>query len=400
MKGYLLLSALACALISAVPAQAEKKYDPGVTDTTIKVGQTMPYSGPASAYGQIGRAEVAYIKMINDEGGINGRKIEIISLDDGYSPPKTVEAVRRLVEQDGVFILFSTLGTAPNSAVQRYLNDKKIPQLLVSSGASKFNDPKKFPWTTPGTPNYQTEAHLYAQQILMTKPAAKIAVLYQNDDLGKDYLKGLKEGLGDKAKLIVAEQSYETSDPTIESQIVSLKASGADVLMNFATPKFAAQAIRKVAELGWKPDQYLGVVSASVGAVLTPAGLDNSIGVITLLFAKDATDKTWDNDEGMKAFRGFMKKYLPEANVSDAFNSYGYGQAQLLVYVLKQCGDELTRENVMKYATSIKDFELPLSLPGVKINTSADDYDGVRSAQLARFDGKTWARFGDVLSKK
>ncbi|SPE26243.1 Extracellular ligand-binding receptor [Burkholderiales bacterium] len=398
MKRYLLLPAVACALLGALPVQAEKKYDVGATDTTIKIGQTMPYSGPASAYGQIGRAEAAYFKMINEQGGINGRKIELVSLDDGYSPPKTVEMVRQLVEQDDVLLLFNPLGTPSNSAIQRYLNGKKVPQLFVASGASKWNDPKNYPWTMGWQPNYQTEARIYAQQILKTKPAAKIAVLYQNDDFGKDYLKGFKEELGDKAKLIVAEQSYEVTDPTIESQIVTLKGSGADVLLDITTPKFGAQAIRKVAEIGWKPEHYLTNVSASIGSVLTPAGRDNSVGLISMGYLKDASDKSWDNDEAMNVWREFMKKYLPDANVLDGNNTYGYSVAQTLVYVLKQCGDDLTRENVMKHAADIKGLQLPLALPGVKINTSADNYAVFRSMQLVKFDGKQWVRFGDILT--
>ncbi len=400
MKRYFLLPALACAFLGAVPAQAEKKYDTGATDTTIKIGQTMPYSGPASSYGQIGRAEAAYFKMINEQGGINGRKIELISLDDGYSPPKTVEMVRQLVEQDEVLLVFDPLGTPSNSAIHSYLNGKKIPQLFVASGASKWNDPKNYPWTMGWQPNYQTEARIYAQQILKTKPAAKIAILYQNDDFGKDYVKGFKDELGDKAKLIVAEQSYEVTDPSIESQIVTLKASGADVFLDITTPKFGAQAIRKVAEIGWKPDHYVTNVASSVGAVLTPAGLDNSVGLITTGYLKDSSDKAWGNDEAMNTWREFMKKYLPDANPLDGNNVYGYSVAQTFVYVIKQCGDDLTRENVMKHAASIKDLQLPLALPGVKINTSAENYAVFRSMQLQKFDGKQWVRFGEVLTGK
>jgi branched-chain amino acid transport system substrate-binding protein len=398
MKRYVMLLAAVGAAFFAFSAQAEKKYDPGATDASIKIGQTMPYSGPASSYGQIGRAEAAYLKMINDQGGINGRKIDLLTLDDGYSPPKTVEMVRQLVEQDEVLFLFQTLGTPSNSAIQRYLNGKKVPQLFVATGASKWNDPKNYPWTMGFQPSYRTEGRIYAQQILKTKPAAKIAVLYQNDDFGKDYVKGFKDELGDKAKLIVAEQSYEVTDPTIDSQIVTLKGSGADVLVNFSTPKFAAQSIRKLAEIGWKAEHYLTNVSGSIGSVLTPAGLDNSVGLISTAYLKDSSDKAWDNDEGMKNWREFMKKYLPEANPLDGNNVYGYTAAQTLVQVLRQCGDLLTRENVIKQAASIKDLQLPLALPGVKINTSGDDYAVFRSLQLVRFDGKSWVRFGEIMT--
>ena len=388
--------AFSLALASSL-ALAQKKYDPGGSDTEIKIGNTMPYSGPASAYGTIGKAEAAYFKKINDEGGINGRKINFITLDDGYSPPKTVEMARRLVEQDEVLFLFGTLGTPSNTAIHKYMNAKKVPQLFVATGASKWNDPKNFPWTMGWQPNYHTEAMIYAKHILQTKPNAKIAVLYQNDDFGKDYLTGLKEGLGDKAKMIVAEATYEVTDPTVDSQIVQLQASGADVFVNIATPKFAAQAIRKAYDTGWKPTQYLTNVSLSVGAVLTPAGLDKSVGIITSNYGKDATDPQWDNDAGMKEWRAFMAKYYPDGNLKDNSNIYGYGVARTLVQVLKQCGDNLTRENVMKQAANLQKLDVGTLLPGITINTSPTDFAPIQAVQLAKFDGKTWVLFGDVI---
>ena len=383
--------------LSAPAALAQKKYDPGASDTEIKIGQTMPYSGPASAYGTIGKAEAAYFKKINDEGGINGRKINFISLDDGYSPPKTVEMVRKLVEQDEVLLVFQTLGTAANTAVQKYLNAKKVPQLFVASGATKWNDPQGSPWTMGWQPNYQTETTIYAKHILKTKPNAKIGVLFQNDDYGKDYLKGLKDGLGDKTKMIVAEVSYEVSDPTVDSQIVQLQGSGADVFVNITTPKFAAQAIRKAFDIGWKPVQYLNNVSIGVGSVLTPAGLDKSAGIISSNYGKDPADPTWDNDPAMNEFRAFMKKYYPDGSLIDNFNSYGYSVARTLVQVLKQCGDNLTRENVVKQAASLKDFDTGITLPGIRINTSPTDFAPIEAVQLMKFDGKTWVLFGEVL---
>ncbi len=383
--------------LAASPALAQKKYDPGASDTEIKIGNTMPYSGPASAYGTIGKAEAAYFKKINDEGGINGRKINFITLDDGYSPPKTVEMARRLVEQDEVLLLFGTLGTPSNTAIHKYMNAKKVPQLFVATGASKWNDPKNFPWTMGWQPNYHTEAMIYAKHILQTKPNAKIAVLYQNDDFGKDYLTGLKDGLGDKAKMIVAEASYEVTDPTVDSQIVQLQGSGADVFVNIATPKFAAQAIRKAYDTGWKPTQYLTNVSLSVGAVLTPAGLDKSVGIITSNYGKDATDPQWENDAGMKEWRAFMAKYYPEGNLKDNSNIFGYGAARTMVQVLKQCGDNLTRENVMKQAANLQKLDVGTLLPGITINTSPTDFAPIQAVQLAKFDGKTWVLFGDVI---
>jgi len=400
IKQWFVCSAVALSLSVPLGASAQKKYDAGASDTEIKVGQTMPYSGPASAYGTIGKASAAYFKKINDGGGINGRRIVFTSLDDGYSPSKTVEATRRLVEQDQVLLIFGSLGTATNTAVHAYLNTRKVPQLFVSTGASKWNDPSNHPWSMGWQPNYQIEAQVYAKHILQTRANAKVAVLYQNDDYGKDYLKGLKDGLGDKAAtMIAAEASYEVTDATVDSQIVQLRDAGADVFVNIATPKFAAQAIRKAYDIGWKPIQYLNSVSASVGSVLMPAGLDKSVGVITGLYDKDPTDPAWVNDAGMIAWRSVMKQYYPDADLTDAGNVYGYGEARTLVQVIQQCGDNLTHENIMRQAASLKDFDAGVTLPGIKINTSATDYAPIKAVQLSRFDGKTFVRFGDVMGQ-
>src|SRR6185437_8638099 len=349
-------AALAVLAVTSSGALAQKKYDVGATDTEIKIGNIMPYSGPASAYGVIGKTEQAYFNKINAEGGINGRKINFISYDDGYSPPKTVEQARKLVESDEVLLIFNSLGTPPNSAIHKYMNAKKVPQLFVATGATKWNDPKEFPWTMGWQPNYQSETRIYAKYILKQMPNAKIAVLYQNDDYGKDYLKGLKDGLGAKTSMIVAEESYELSEPTIDNHIVKLKASGADVFVNITTPKFAAQAIKKIAEIGWKPTHFLNNVSASVGSVIKPAGMQNAQDIISAAYLKDASDKQWDNDPGMKEFYAFMAKDFPEGDKLDGGTVTGYGVAQTLVQVLKQCGDDLTRANVMKQASSLKDF--------------------------------------------
>ncbi len=388
------------AAAAAAPAYAQKKYDQGATDSEIRIGNTNPYSGPASAYGTIGKAIAAYFKMVNEQGGINGRKVNFISYDDGYSPPKTVEMARKLVEQDQVLFLFQTLGTPSNTAIHKYMNMRKVPQLHVATGATKWNDPKNFPWTMGWQPNYQTEGRVYAQHILKTKPDAKIGILFQNDDYGKDYLKGMHDGLGDKAKaMIVAEVSYEVSDPTVDSQIVQLQASGANVFFNITTPKFAAQAIRKAYDIGWKPVQYVNNVSASVGSVLTPAGLEKSVGLITTAYLKDPTDKTWQNDSAVKDWGAFMKKYFPEGNLADSSNMYGYTVAQTLAQVLKQCGDNLTRENVMKQAAAMKGWRAETMLPGIHIDTSAEDYAPIESVQLQRFNGKQWELFGEVLGR-
>jgi len=383
---------------AVLPSCQQKQQAPGVTATVIKLGQTMPYSGPASAYGAIGKAEVAYFQMINDQGGINGRKVDLISLDDAYSPPRTVEQIRKLVEEEQVLALFQTLGTPTNSAIHDYVNSKKVPHLFLATGATKWGDPKHFPWTIGFQPSYQTEAKIYASYILKEKPDAKIAVLYQNDDYGKDYVHGLKDGLGDKAAtMIVAEVSYEVTDPTIDSQIVSLKASGADVFFNVTTPKFAAQAIRKAHDIGWQPLHIINNVSSSVGAVMTPAGVDKSVGLVTALYLKDPTDPQWESDPGMRHWHEFMSKYMPGADVSDFNYVYGYGAAQLMTLVLKNCGDDLSRENLMKQATSLKDVTLDVTLPGIKYNTGPDDYFLVEQLQLARFDGTRWVLFGDVI---
>src|SRR5467141_3170182 len=392
-------AALAILAASSSGALAQKKYDIGATDTEIKIGNIMPYSGPLSAYGVIGKTEQAYFNKINAEGGINGRKINFVSYDDGYSPPKTVEQARKLVESDEVLFIFNPLGTPPNSAIQKYMNSKKVPQLFVATGATKWNDPKDFPWTMGWQPNYQSESRIYAKYLLKEKPNAKIAILYQNDDYGKDYVKGLKDGLGAKAaSMIVAEESYETTQPTIDSNIVKLKSTSADVFFNVTTPKFAAQAIKKMAEIEWQPLHFLNNVSSSIGSVIKPAGMENAQGIISSAYLKDPTDPQWKNDAGMKAWNEFLDKYFPEANRTDASVIYGYTVTQTLVHVLKQCGDNLTRENVMKQAASIKNLELGGLLPGIKVNTSATDFAPLSQLQLMRFKGDTWERFGDIIS--
>jgi ABC-type branched-subunit amino acid transport system substrate-binding protein len=380
-------------------ALAQKKYDTGATDTEIKIGNIMPYSGPASAYGVIGKTETAYFKKINDAGGINGRKINFISYDDGYSPPKTVEQARKLVESDEVLFIFNSLGTPPNSAIHKYMNAKKVPQLFVATGATKWNDPKDFPWTMGWQPSYQSEARIYAKYILKEKPNAKIAVLYQNDDYGKDYLKGLKDGLGEKAAaMIVAEESFETTEPTVDNHVVKLKSTGADIFFDIATPKFAAQAIKKVAEIEWKPLHILNNVSASVGSVIKPAGYENSQGIISAAYLKDVSDPQWDNDPGMKQFLDFLAKDFPEANKIDGSVIVGYGVAQTMVQVLKQCGDDLTRANVMKQAASLKNFRTEVLLPGITINTSSTSFAPISQLQLMQFKGERWVLFGDIIS--
>jgi branched-chain amino acid transport system substrate-binding protein len=392
-------AAFAVLAASSSGALAQKKYDTGATDTEIKIGNIMPYSGPASAYGVIGKTEAAYFKKINDAGGINGRKINFISYDDGYSPPKTVEQARKLVESDEVLFIFNSLGTPPNSAIHKYMNSKKVPQLFVATGATKWNDPKDFPWTMGWQPNYQSESQIYAKYILKEKPNAKIAVLYQNDDYGKDYLKGLKDGLGAKAgSMIVAEESFETSEPSVDNHIVKLKSTNADIFVNISTPKFAAQAIKKMAEIQWKPMHFLNNVSASVGSVIKPAGYENSQDIISAAYLKDASDKQWDNDPGMKEFYAFLEKDFPEGNKLDGSVVVGYGVSQTLVKVLQMCGDNLTRENVMKQAASLKDFRTEVLLPGIKINTSPTDYAPISSLQLMKFKGEKWELFGDVIN--
>jgi branched-chain amino acid transport system substrate-binding protein len=401
-QAKLRLAAVSAALVafaaSGGTALAQKKYDTGATDTEIKIGNIMPYSGPASAYGVIGKTEEAYFKKINAEGGINGRKINFVTYDDAYSPPKAVEQVRKLVESDEVLLVFNPLGTPSNTAIQKYLNSKKVPQLFVATGATKWNDPKNFPWTMGWQPSYQSEALIYAKYVLKEKPDAKIAVFYQNDDFGKDYLKGFKEGLGAKASMIVLEESYEVSEPSIDSHIVKMKATGADVLINITTPKFAAQSIKKISEIDWKPMHLLTNVSASVGSVIKPAGFENAQGIISAAYAKDGADPQWDNDPGMKKFYAFLEKNFPEGNKIDGSVVYGYGVAQTLVKVLEMCGDDLTRANVMKQAASIKDFAPDTMLPGVRINTSATDFAPISQLQLMRFKGEKWDLFGDVMS--
>jgi branched-chain amino acid transport system substrate-binding protein len=394
-----LAAAAAFTFAATQGALAQKKYDTGVTDSEIKIGNIEAYSGPASAYGVIGKTEDAYFKMINDEGGINGRKINFISYDDGYSPPKTVEQVRKLIESDEVFLVFNALGTPTQTAVQKYQNAKKVPQLFVATGASKWNDPKDFPWTMGFQPSYRVEARIFAKYILKTKPDAKVAVFYQNDDFGKDYVAGLKEVFGDKtSQILIAEESYETTEPSIDSHIVKLKGTGADVLVDISTPKFAAQAIKKLAELEWKPMHVLTDVSVSIGAVMKPAGLEASEGVLSALYLMDASDAQWKDNEGMKRFLAFIDKYMPGANISDTNLVYGYAAAQTMVQVLKQAGDDLTRENVMKQAASLKDFAPDTVLPGVKLNTSATDYAPIEQLKMMQFKGGKWELFGDIIS--
>jgi branched-chain amino acid transport system substrate-binding protein len=390
--------ALALSATFAMPALAQKKYDTGASDTEIKIGQTIPLSGPASAYGGIGKVQAAYIRMINEQGGINGRKINLIQYDDAYSPPKTVEQVRKLVEGDEVFTTFQIIGTPPNAAVQKYLNDRKVPQLLASTGATRFTDPKNFPWTIAFNPNYQSEAHIYAKYILANYPNAKIAILYQNDDLGKDYVKGLKDGLGAKASMIVSEQSYELSDPTVDSQMVTLKASGADLFYNITTPKFGAQAIKKAAELGWKPVQILDINATPVSQTLIPAGLENAKDIISVNYGKDPLDPQWANDEGMKHYKAFMAKYAPGEDANSGIATYGYSTAALLAQIIKQCGDNLTRENLMRQATNIQAFVVDLALPGMTVSTTPDDWRINKQFQMMKFDGQRWVLFGPIVT--
>jgi branched-chain amino acid transport system substrate-binding protein len=394
LLGAALLGTLA---LAASPAAAQKKYGPGASDTEIKIGNIMPYSGPASAYGVIGKTEAAYFNKINAEGGINGRKINFISYDDGYSPPKAVEQARKLVESDEVLLIFQSLGTPSNTAIQKYMNAKKVPQLFVATGATKWNDPKNFPWTMGWQPNYQSEGHIYAQYLLKNHPNGKIGILFQNDDYGKDYVKGMKDGLNGKMQ-IVAELPYETTDPTVDSQMVNLKGSGADVFFNVTTPKFAAQAIKKAAEIEWKPIHLLNSVSNSVGAVLKPAGLDNAKGIFSTIYLKDPTDPTWKDDAAHKEWLAFMDKYYPDGDKTSTFTVFGYLVAQTMVQVLQQCSDDLTRENVMKQAANLKDLHLGMLLPGITINTSPTDFAPIKQEQMIRFKGDAWELFGPVLT--
>jgi branched-chain amino acid transport system substrate-binding protein len=392
-------AAVAAFVLTSGSALAQKKYDTGATDTEIKIGNIVPYSGPASAYGIIGKSEEAYFKMINENGGINGRKVKFISYDDAYSPPKAVEQVRKLVESDEVLVVFSALGTPSNTAIQKYLNAKKVPQLFVATGATKWNDPTHFPWTIGWLPSYQSEGRIYAKFLMKEKPNAKVAVLYQNDDFGKDYLKGLKDGFGAKAASMIAmEESYEISEPTIDNHIVKLKASGADVLISITTPKFAAQTIKKMAEIDWKALQIVANVSTSVGAVMKPAGFENGQGVLSAHYAKDAGDAQWKDDPGMKKFLAFLDKYYPDADRTNSQVIYGYGSAQTLTKVLEMCGDDLTRANIMKQAANLKDFTPDTLLPGVRVNTSATDFAPIEQLQMMRFKGEKWEMFGDVIT--
>ena len=398
--GITLVAIAACLLAGTNPVAAQKKYDPGVTDGEIKIGNIMPYSGPLSAYALIGRTQDAFFRKLNAEGGINGRKINFISYDDAFSPAKTVEQARKLVESDEVLLIFQSLGTPTNNAIQKYLNEKKVPQLFVATGATKFGDPKNFPWTMGWQPTYQTEGKIYAKYILEHLPQGKIGILYQNDDSGRDYLKGFKDGLGAEAtkRMIVGEIPYEPADPTIDRQIVTLKTLGANVFFNEASPKFAAQAIRKAAEIGWKPVQFLASISNSVGSVLKPAGLENAKGILSTNYLKDPTDPAWKDDPAIKEWAAFMDKYFPEGDKTSTFSVYGYLTAQTMVQVLKQCGDDLTRENIMRQAANLKNFELALLLPGIKVNTSPTDYFPVEQMQMSRFNGEHGELFGPVIA--
>jgi ABC-type branched-subunit amino acid transport system substrate-binding protein len=397
------LATFSTAIILLVATQssalAQKKYDVGATDTEIKIGNINPYSGPASAWGVVGKTQAAYFRKINAEGGVNGRKIVFISYDDGYSPPKAVEQARKLVESDEVLLIFNSLGTPSNTAIQKYMNAKKVPQLFVASGATKWNDPQNFPWTMGWQPNYQNEARIYAKYILKEKPNGRIAVLYQNDDYGKDYLKGLKDGLGARAaSMIVAEDAYEIAEPTIDSHVVKMKSLNADVFVDITGPKFAAQAIRKAAEIGWKPLHFLNNVSTSIGAVIRPAGIENAQDIISVSYVMDPLDPQWKDDPGMKTFDDFLAKYFPEGNRADALLMTGFNSAQTLVQVLRQCGDDLTRENVMKQAANLKDFRTTNLLPGITINTSPIDFAPIKQVQLRRFKGERWELFGPTLN--
>jgi ABC-type branched-subunit amino acid transport system substrate-binding protein len=395
---HLFAAATLAVVLSATPSAAQKKYDPGASDTEIRIGQTVPFSGPASAYSSIGKTQAAYFKMINEQGGVNGRKINLIQYDDAYSPPKAVEQVRKLVESDEVLLTFQIVGTPSNAAVQKYLNQKQVPQLFAATGATRFSDPKNFPWTMGYNPNYHSEGRIYGKYILKNYPAAKIAILWQNDDLGRDYVNGIKAGLGDKAaSMIVSDASYELADPTIDSQIVKLKSSGADLLFSASTPKFAAQAIRKVADLGWKPVHIVDINATSVGAVLQPAGLENSKGLISTNYGKDPLDPQWKDDAGMKRYFAFMEKYYPEGDKNSNFNTYGYGNAQLMVKILERCGNELTRANVMKQATSLSGYGSDLLLPGITYSTSPTDYRVNKQLQMQKFNGERWELFGPII---
>jgi ABC-type branched-subunit amino acid transport system substrate-binding protein len=397
----ILTKSLICIGLAAVSVPAVAQNAPGITDTEIKIGQTMPYTGPVTAFSTLGKGEIAYFKMINDQGGINGRKINMISLDDGYSPPKAVEQTRRLVEQENVAFIFSSIGTAVNSATQRYLNGNKVPQIFIGSGGSKFGNYKEFPWTIGGVQaTFRAEARIYARHALKEKPNAKVAVLYQNDDYGRDYVLGLKDGFGDKYAETVKEASYEFTDATIDSQIVSLQATGADVLVVAATPKFAAQAIRKAYDIGWRPMFFLSNTAIWVNTVLEPAGVEKAVGIMSSVYVKDPGDPAWENDSGMKEWRAFMTKYMPDADARDQNYVNSVNEAMTLVQVLKQAGNDLSRENIIRQAANVKDLQLPMMLPGIKVNTSPTDYYPVEEMQMMRWNGKQWIRFGEIISSK
>lgn len=386
--------------LPALPVRANKQYGPGASDTEIRIGQTMPYSGPLSMLGVLGRSATSYFEKVNAEGGVNGRRIKLLSLDDGYNPARTVEQTRRLVENEEVLLIFQTIGTPTNTAIHRYLNGRKVPQLLIMSGANKWNDPKNSPWTLSGMASYNTEARLYTRHMLATVNEPRIAVLSQNDDFGRDYLSGLREVLGDRARaLIIAESTYEVTDPTIDSQVLQLKSSGANVFMNFTNGKFTSQAIRRAGELGWKPQMYLPVGASSIAAILQPAGLDKAIGAITLANQKNPLDPQWRDDPGMKAYAEFMKRYGTGLDANDSLNVSGYSSAMILVDILRRCGDDLTRENVMRQALSMKEFTTPVMLPGVALTTSPSDYEIYGALRLQRFDGKSWVPFGDAMKR-
>ncbi|MGO9427794.1 ABC transporter substrate-binding protein [Rhodoblastus sp.] len=398
-RSFLQSSAAAVTYLASGARPGWAANAPGISDTEIKIGQTMPYSGPASAYGVIGRTEGAYFRMINETGGVNGRKLNLISLDDGYSPQKTVEQTRRLVEQEKVALIFGSVGTPTNDAVRSYLNDNKVPQLLIASGSNIFGDPEHYPWTMGAIPNYQTEAHIFAKHILQTKPDAKIGVLFQNDGFGKDYAVGLRDGLGaDHEAMIIKEVSYEVSDPTVDSQVITLQSAGVDTLIIAAAPKAAAQAIRKAYDIGWAPVRYMTYVSASITATLRPAGLDKSKGLIIGLFGKDPTDPRWKDDPGYKEWVAFVSKYLTPSELVDLNAVAAFSYAAMLIQVLKQCGDDLSRQNVMRQAANLRDLELPMLLTGIKVNTSPDNFYPIRQMQLATFNGESWELFGDVIS--
>jgi branched-chain amino acid transport system substrate-binding protein len=400
-RGFVGSASVAAATLASGTAIAQKgKYDVGASDTEIKLGHTNPYSGPASAYGVIGKAIEAYWKMVNDKGGINGRKVTFISRDDGYSPPKTVEVVRQLVEQEKVLALFNTLGTPTNTAIHKYMNARKVPHLFLATGASKWGNPKEYPWTMGWQPDYHTEAVIYAKHMLEHVKDPKIAVLMQNDDYGKDYYEGLRDGLGKNVDKIIKHVTYEVTDPTVDSQVIQLKDSNANIFFNITTPKFAAQAIRKSAEIGWKPAHYLNNVSISVAAVMKPAGFENSQNIISAFYLKDSTDKQWDSSEDMKAWREWMAKYNPGANPDDGGNIYAYAVAYTMHKTLEQCGNDLTRANLMKQAASIKKLVVPMLLPNITVNTSATDFYPIQSVRLARFQGETWKLFGEVMSNE